>query len=294
MQKKIIVIGGPTASGKTAFAVHLAKKHNGELINADSRQIYKYLNIGTNKGKLKENNGIKTIDDVPIRIIDFLELNERYNLFQYKEAALNSIEEIFKKEHLPILVGGTGLYIDSVLRDYSIETEVSDLAKRSKLEKLSIEELKAKFFQISTAPKLNNSDLNNPRRLIRLIEKFDKGIDLNNKSSQFTTKFDFVFYYPKYNLEDLKTRIEFRVEEMFKEGLIEETENALKLFSKDSIPFKGIGYKEVIDFLDGKFNLKETIKQVQLAHIKYAKRQIIWFEGKGRNYPLTTNSEWVT
>lgn len=286
---KIIIVAGPTSSGKTGFALKLANKLNGELINADSRQIYKYLDIGTNKGKLVTNKfGKKFLEGVPIHLIDFLEPDKRYNLFTFKREAEEKILEISKKGKTPIIVGGTGLYIDSVVKDYHDNSGLNNKETRLKLEAFSKENLQKEYLKLYKKNYLNNSDFNNKRRLIRQIEKYNlRSNSVLEKSDLFSTKYIIDFYYPVFELSELKKKIAIRVEEMFKEGLIEETQNVLKLgYAKNSIALQGIGYKEVLEYLDNKATLPETIKKVKTAHIKYAKRQITWFEGAGRNYKL--------
>jgi len=306
---QFIIIGGPTSTGKTRFALNLAHRFNGELINADSRQIYKYLNIGTNKGDIKQTSTGFLIDKIPIKLISFLNPNESYSVYKFQEAAKEEIFNIKERGKLPIIVGGTGLYIDSLLKRYSLDEEVVDSKKREMLDKLDIKELQdlLKERNRNLFDNLNNSDQNNPRRLIRLIEKIEaekirinknkldpdyinlENNNINTKESDnlIFNRSDYLFFYPKYKWEDLKLQIEKRVEEMFKEGLVLETQNILDLgFTKDSIALQGIGYKEVISYLNKEINLEKTIELVKIGHKQYAKRQRTWFEGKGRGYNL--------
>jgi tRNA dimethylallyltransferase len=282
--KKIVFIGGPTASGKTNIAVEIAKNFNGELINADSRQIYKYLDIGTNKGDIKNIDGKNYIDDIPIHLVSFLEPNIRYNVFDFKQSAINLIEDIINRGKLPIIVGGTGLYIDSIIKNYQLLEGNTNL--RADLEKMSTSELQTNleknFFEEFS--KLNNSDKLNPRRLVRLLEKLHSP-ELNFSNNKI--EYDYIFIYPEHNLELLLTTIENRVEQMFKNGIVSETKKVLDLgFSKDSVALQGTGYKQVIELLENKISGKKCIELVKTSHKQYAKRQITWFEGKGRNYLL--------
>ncbi|MBE0573563.1 tRNA (adenosine(37)-N6)-dimethylallyltransferase MiaA [Candidatus Dojkabacteria bacterium] len=281
--EKIVIIGGLTASGKTALAVKLAKKYNGELINADSRQIYKYLDIGTNKDGIITTEQGSFIDKVPIHLVSFLEPNQRYSVYDFKSDAIKHIEDILSRKKLPIIVGGTGLYIDSIIKNYKLET-TSSSAPRAELESKSLPELQqiANQDYPESYLALNKSDQSNKRRLIRLIER--QGIhNISKEQSQY----EYLFLYPKYTWKELLVKIETRVEGMFKEGLVAETKRVLNLgFSKNSVALQGIGYKQVIEYLEGNFNSQKCIDLVKIAHRQYAKRQRTWFEGKSRNYDL--------
>lgn len=281
--EKIVIIGGLTASGKTALAVKLAKKYNGELINADSRQIYKYLDIGTNKDGIITTEQGSFIDKVPIHLVSFLEPNQRYSVYDFKSDAIKHIEDILSRKKLPIIVGGTGLYIDSIIKNYKLET-TSSSAPRAELESKSLPELQqiANQDHPESYLALNKSDQSNKRRLIRLIER--QGI---NNISKEQSQYEYLFLYPKYTWKELLVKIETRVEGMFKEGLVAETKRVLNLgFSKNSVALQGIGYKQVIEYLEGNFNSQKCIDLVKIAHRQYAKRQRTWFEGKSRNYDL--------
>lgn len=281
--EKIVIIGGLTASGKTALAVKLAKKYNGELINADSRQIYKYLDIGTNKDGIITTEQGSFIDEVPIHLVSFLEPNQRYSVYDFKSDAIKHIEDILSRKKLPIIVGGTGLYIDSIIKNYKLET-TSSSAPKAELESKSLLELQqiANQDHPESYLALNKSDQSNKRRLIRLIER--QGI---NNISKEQSQYEYLFLYPKYTWKELLVKIETRVEGMFKEGLVAETKRVLNLgFSKNSVALQGIGYKQVIEYLEGNFNSQKCIDLVKIAHRQYAKRQRTWFEGKSRNYDL--------
>jgi len=282
--KKIVFIGGPTASGKTELAISIAKKFNGELINADSRQIYKYLDIGTNKGSITANGTQNFINDIPIHLVSFLNPDKRYSVFEFKEQAYKLIDQITEQGKLPIIVGGTGLYIDSILKNYS-QTAVSNPELREELEKLSINDLQnvLKRDYPEAFEKLNQSDKHNPQRLVRLIEKQSAPIIEHQKIPNF----DYIFLYPKYDWQVLTQKIDQRVEQMFKDGLVQEVEKVLSLgYTNDSPALKGTGYKEVIDLLNKNISLQECINLVKISHRQYAKRQRTWFEGEGREYNL--------
>lgn len=271
---KIIVIGGLTASGKTKLGVEIAKKFNGELVNADSRQIYRYLDIGTNKDKV----------DIPIHLVDIINPDESYSVYNYQQAAFKVIDEIISKGKVPILVGGTGLYIDSVIKNYNIHESVDQNNLRAELIEKSIDELK-EIIPEEKLNKLNNSDKNNPRRLIRIIEKQIELINFEEQKSN--PKYDFLFLYPEYNWEELKIKIEKRVDQMFELGLVNETKKVLAMEYKDNDPgLQIMGYSQVIKCLKGEFDLNKAIELTKFAHKQYAKRQRTWFEGEGRGYDL--------
>lgn len=313
-RQKIIIVAGPTASGKTELAVKLAKKYNGELINADSRQIYKYLDIGTNKGAvapmrneelgMRNNKEIEKsrsreienlptyyIDNKPIYLLSFLDPNERFDVFSYKELCEKYIANIAKRQKLPILVGGTGLYIDSVIKGYSPQIEKEKKREIGKFEGLNLQELQQELLTHNPElyNSLNNSDQNNKRRLIRLLlktpnQKITASPQLGNIIDR---KYDTLMLYKDYEYQDLISKIEKRVEKMFEEGIVEETERVLTLgFPEDSIALQGIGYKQVLMFLHDQISLEECKELIKIAHRQYAKRQRTWFESGGRGYDL--------
>ena len=288
--KTVLIVGGPTSSGKTSYALKLAKELNGELINADSRQIYKYLNIGTNKGTL---NGDleKSIDGIPIHLIDFLTPDKRFNVFEWRNAALKVIKEIQFRGNVAIIVGGTGLYIDSLIKEYkfdnnySVSTDQKSLLKDLDTSNLIMLQNHFKQHLPSVWASLNYSDQNNLRRLQRLVEKFQEEPKVLKET--FETISDYVFYYPKYDWEELKQRINTRVEEMFNDGLVEETRNILRLgFDKDCLGLQIMGYKEVIRYLSEEITFDTCKELVKISHRQYARRQRTWFEGDRRKYNL--------
>lgn len=327
-EKKVILIGGPTGSGKTDIALKLAEKYNGELINADSRQIYKYLDIGTNKGEVKDTGKVLTLkgiglelpnpfdDDVDghlpvfelnnklIYMVSFMDPNKRFDVYRFKKVAYFLIEEILKKGKLPIVVGGTGLYIDAILKNYSHADvdEYQDIKLRNYLNSLDVgilqEMLATESLEVFNS--LNESDKNNPRRLARILEKLKyleakenkKQISREDLDKKRKAPYDFTFLYPEYNWEDLRIKIEKRAEEMFKDGLVSETKKVLDMgFEKSSVALQGVGYKQVIEYIEGKYSLETCVDKVKNAHKHYARRQKTWFEGKKRGYDLiVTNS----
>jgi len=284
---KTVIVGGPTATGKTEVAVKIAKEFNGELINADSRQIYRYLNIGTNKGDIEENQAGYTIQNIPIHLVNIIDPSERFDLFRYQKLAKEKIKEIRQKGKLPVIVGGTGLYIDSILKGYSLNEEgnIGSKYSREYLDSLSKPELQNLVIELNKKrpESLNDSDWNNPRRLIRFIEKFD----IKKPASKTSEIKDFLFLYPKYDWEELKNKIDLRVVKMLEDGLIEETKKVLEMgFNENDPGLHVMGYREVVQYIKGEITLDKCIELIQTAHRQYARRQKTWFEGKGRGYEL--------
>lgn len=278
--QKIVVICGPTSSGKTSLSLKLASAIDAELISSDSRQVYRTLDIGTNKGNLTQSQGQYLLEGIPLHLVNLRNPNESYNVFDFKNDFDLKSKEIASRGKNIILVGGTGLYIDAVYRNYqlsdSIENKYSELGI-NELRNLYVEKYPDAFEQ------LNYSDQNNPRRLSMHLSKLDAGIEL--KSNQ-KSELDFIFIYPNFEREEIKAKIDARVDEMFKEGLVDETKNALEKYGSNCVALQGIGYKEVVEFINGKYSEEECVKLVKYAHNQYAKRQITWFEGAGRAYPL--------
>ena len=276
---KVIVICGPTASGKTALSIELAKKINGEIISCDSMQIYKYMDIGTAKPTLEEQKEVKH------HMIDFVEPNQRYSVAEYKKDAEKSIEEILLKGKTPIIVGGTGLYVDSLI--YGIEYPEIELDEeyRKQLEK-EIEEKgleslynKAKEIDSKAMEKISPND---KKRIMRVLEIYmatgKTKTEQEIESRTHEVKYDYKVFAIKMDREKLYERINKRVDMMIEKGLIEEVQNILKKYDKFPTAMQGLGYKEVVEYLDGKKTKEEMIDKIKMQTRRYAKRQITWFK----------------
>jgi tRNA dimethylallyltransferase len=289
---KLIIVAGPTASGKTNYAIKLAKELNGELINADSRQIYLSLDIATNKGILTPTNkSIRSklgynlhafdVENTGIMgwLFNIIYPDEEFNLSIYKSLAIEMIDEILAKGKQPILIGGTGLYIDAIVRDYQLNpSNEIQLERRNTLNSKTVSELYSELLNINpeVALKLNNSDKNNPRRLIRWIEKTE-----NPSSDEYTKgecKYEIDYHYIDMDKEKLMEKINKRVVQMVDQGLIEETKTAIISGYMETKPLQSFGYKEAISFLNKEISLEKCIELIQLEHRKYAKRQVTWFK----------------
>lgn len=272
---KIIVIIGPTASGKSVLAIQLAKKFKGEIVSADSRQVYSGMDIGTAKPTKNE------MSVVHHYLIDIKNPDENYTVAEYKHDAVKAINKILKNKKLPILVGGTGLYIKAVIDNLNIPEVAPDLKLRKKLEK-EIEKYGLNFVfkkLIDIDPEAAYIvDPNNPRRIIRALEiaiKTKKPFSTQRQVSE--TIFDFLEIGISASQRELNDRINKRADLMIKNGLIEEIKNLTKKYSSKPQSFEAIGYREIIGYLDGKITLKEAVELVKKNTRNYAKRQMTWF-----------------
>ena len=275
MKKKLIVILGPTASGKSELAIKLAKKFNGEIISADSRQVYRGMNIGTGKITKKEMSGI------PHYLINIVYPNEKFNVAIYKKLAIKAIKDIQSQGKLPFLVGGTGLYIQAVVDNIEFPKVPPQKRLREKLEKKSVRELFEIYKKIDEEG-AKYIEKENKRRLIRAIEV----CTITGKSFWQQRKkgakllFDVLEIGMKLPKRELKKRIKKRVEKMFKMGLEKEAKYLVEEYGH--IPsLQTIGYQEWQDFFEGKIG-KEKVKELIILHtIQFAKRQMTWFK-KGK------------
>lgn len=287
----LIVVAGPTASGKTAYAINLAKKLNGEIVNADSRQIYKFMDIGTNKGSIRKAGNLDKllIDDreiVPYELensevlgwlFDIVTPDEEFSVSDYQKLAREIIDNINSRGKVALLVGGTGLYIDAVVRNYQISTE-PNTKLREELQKLTTGELQDIVNRENPQlfVNLNNSEKNNPRRLVRMIEKSrSETIDLSQSVGE---ELEHEYVYIDLPKEELYDKINKRAEEMFTQGFVEEVKQLIEKGYQNTRPLQGIGYREIVSYLSGKLSLEECIEKTKQAHRNYAKRQITWFK----------------
>ncbi|HHD92393.1 MAG TPA: tRNA (adenosine(37)-N6)-dimethylallyltransferase MiaA, partial [Candidatus Portnoybacteria bacterium] len=244
----LIIVLGPTASGKTKMAIKLAKFFNGEIISADSRQIYREMNIGTDKISPLE------MEDIPHYLINIINPDEEFTVAQYKKLAIQKIKEIQKRDKTPFLVGGTGLYIQSVIDNLSIPSVVPDLKLRHQLEEKSLSELQEMLKKLDFES-FQKIDLNNPRRLIRALEVCLKtGQPFSQQTKKGKPLFDFVEIGISLSMDQLEQKINHRVDWMIKNDLIEEVKNLLSKYPADLPAFSGIGYQEIIQYLQKKIS----------------------------------------
>ena len=279
MQKsKVIVICGPTASGKTALSIELAKKINGEIVSCDSMQIYKDMDIGTAKPTVEEMQGIKHY------LIGYVSPEERYSVADYKKDAKKAIKEILGKGKMPIIVGGTGLYIDSLIYEIEYQDIKFDEKYRKELEQEAkekgLEELykRAKQIDEKAIEKISPTD---KKRILRVLEIYHATgktkTEQEMESRKKEVEFDYQVYALNWDREKLYNRINKRVDVMIEQGLIQEVEQILKKYDKFPTAMQGLGYKEVEDYLNGKYTKEEMIEKIKMETRRYAKRQLTWF-----------------
>ncbi|MEK7643191.1 MAG: tRNA (adenosine(37)-N6)-dimethylallyltransferase MiaA [Patescibacteria group bacterium] len=279
--QKLITILGPTASGKSEFAVRIAQQINGEIISADSRQVYRGLNIGTGKITKKEMCGIKHY------CLDAVDPKKLYTVDDYKKDALEAIKKIQKKGKTPILVGGTGFYIDSILYKTNLPAVKPNIKLRAQLEKKSLTELFTLLKKLDPR-RARSIDRYNSRRLIRAIEIIKatgKPIPINEKTSRFDTHIIGI-HLPK---DELQARISKRVDSMIRRGLIKETQKLIKTkVPRRRIEEFGFEYRYPLLYLDGKISKKEMTERIKIETWHYAKRQMTWFKRNQNIYWATS------
>ena len=288
---KVLVVLGPTASGKTALGVALAKKLDGEIISADSMQIYKYMNIGTAKVTLEEMQGI------PHHLVDFVPPDEDFSVAKYKAAALEAIQTILSKGKLPIIIGGTGLYINSLSLPWNFQRKDNDEKIRWRLtaeaEVMGKEALydRLKAVDPTTAAIVHPNNLN---RIIRALEIYELTGKPKSYFDEETKKqevpYDYVMLGLDWDRETLYDRINRRVDLMIEEGLIEETKMLVERgYDWNLTALKAIGYKELKPYLEGTSSLAEAITILKRDSRHYAKRQMTWFRKDQRIQWLKMN-----
>lgn len=269
--KKIIVVMGPTASGKTSLSIKLARKFNGEIISADSRQVYKGMNVGTGKATKKEMQGIKHY------LLDVASPKKIFSVARYQRLALQALHSIFKGNKTPIIVGGTGFYIDALLYNYTLPPVKPNPALRKNLEKKSTQKLfeLLKEKDLKTAQRI---DKNNPRRLIRALEiviSTKKPIPALNKKEQYNAlKIGIIL-----SQQELKKRIKKRLHQRIKIGMIQE----VKKLHSNGVSWKrldnfGLEYRYITRYLQGLLTKKEMLEILEKEIERYAKRQMTWFK----------------
>ncbi len=269
----ITVICGPTASGKTKLGIDLANKINGEIISADSMQIYKEMDIGTAKPTKEECN------QAVHHLVDFVSPDKRYSVADFKNDANAKIKDIISRGKNVIIVGGTGLYINSLIYNIEYGEEKTDLEYRKELEQYTVEELyeKANNIDNEAVEKISSTDR---KRLSRILEiyhttgKTKTELELNSRKK---LEYDYKIFVLSTNREKLYERINMRVDIMMEQGLIEEVSKLLQKYDNMSTAMQGIGYKEVKEYLDGSVTKEDMIEKLKMETRRYAKRQLTWF-----------------
>lgn len=278
-KKPLIILTGPTAVGKTALSVKLAKVINGSIISADSMQVYRGMDIGSAKVTKEEMGGIKHY------LIDVLEPDEEFHVVRFQQMAKEAMAEIYQEGKIPILTGGTGFYIQSVLYDIDFTSQQEDTAYRERLEELAKEQgnevLHAMLQEVDpvSAEKIH---ANNVKRVIRALEFYEKtGTPIsehNEKEAAKESPYVFCYFVLNDDRQRLYDRIELRIDQMLEQGLVDEVRKLKeKGYHKEMVSMQGLGYKEILAWLDGEISYEEAVYILKRDTRHFAKRQLTWF-----------------
>lgn len=275
----LIIVTGPTAVGKTELSVRLAKEINGEIISADSIQVYRYMNIGSAKVSIEEMQGVRHY------LIDEFNPEENFNIFVFQKKAKKYVEEIYSRNKVPIIAGGTGFYIQSLLYDIDFTREESDLAYRKELEALAVE--KGNYYLHEMLLRVDSKaaqDIheNNVKRVIRALEYYrqtGEKISIHNEvQREKESPFDFKYFVLNMERKLLYERIEKRVDNMLQQGLLDEVRMLKEMgYQRNLVSMQGIGYKEIYAFLEGELSYEEAVLELKKNTRHFAKRQLTWF-----------------
>ncbi len=278
-KKPFIVLTGPTAVGKTALSIALAKAVNGSIISADSMQVYKHMDIGSAKIMPEEMDGVKHY------LVDEFEPDEEFHVARFTERAKECLEEIYAEGKVPVLVGGTGFYIQAVLYDIDFSKQDADGEYREELEKLAqekgAEHLHAMLQEVDPES-AEAIHANNIKRVIRALEFYHltgtKISDHNETERQKESPYNFAYFVLTDDRAKLYERIDKRVDIMVEKGLVDEVKILKDMgYHREMVSMQGLGYKEILDYLDGKITLEEAIYIIKRETRHFAKRQLTWF-----------------
>lgn len=279
-KKPLIIVTGPTAVGKTALSIRLAKAIGGEIISADSMSVYRHMDIGSAKVTRQE------MDGVPHYLIDVLEPSEEFNVALFAKMAKEAAGEIYSHGKIPIVAGGTGFYIQALLYDIDFTEQGEDRRIREELERLS-EEMGAEYLhgllkEIDPEAALE-IHANNRKRVIRAIEYYrqtgERISEHNRRERQKTSPYDFLYYVVTTERSELYERIGKRVDLMLEAGLVEEVRQLKAMgCTRDMVSMQGLGYKEILDYLQGEISLEEAVTVLNRDTRHFAKRQLTWFK----------------
>ncbi len=278
--KPLIILTGPTAVGKTALSIGLAKAVNGEIISADSMQVYRKMNIGTAKIEPSEMQGVRH------HLIDILDPSEEFNVVLFKRYALDAMEDIYSRGKIPVIVGGTGFYIQALLYDIDFEDNDNDMSYREELQRLAAEKgnsyIHDMLFKVDpeSAEKIHE---NNVKRVIRALEFYRKtGMKIsehNETEAQKESPYNFEYFVLNDDRSKLYDRIDRRIDIMLEQGLIDEVRQLVSEgYSRDLVSMQGLGYKEIIDYIQGRCSFDEAVYTLKRDTRHFAKRQITWFK----------------
>ena len=278
-KKPLIILTGPTAAGKTSLSIELAKSIGGEIISADSMQVYKKMDIGTAKIRPEEMQG------VPHYLIDELDPSEEFNVVAFVEKSKEAMKKIYAAGHIPIIVGGTGFYIQALLYDIDFSQHEDKESYRKELEQLAKEKGKEYLYEILKKKDPEYSKIthcNNVKKVIRALEYYKetgkKLSEHNEEQRQKESPYNFAYFVLYHDREELYDRINRRVDLMMEEGLLFEVESLIKEgYTKNLVSMQGLGYKEFFDYFDGRMTLEDTVDKIKKDTRHFAKRQLTWF-----------------
>ena len=278
-KKPLIVLTGPTAVGKTALSIQLARRIGGEIISADSMQVYRHMDIGTAKIRLEE------MDGVPHHLIDILEPTEDFNVVRFQALARAAAEDIYSRGKIPIVAGGTGFYIQALLNDIDFTQIDENTQFREEMERLAAEQGAEVLHERLRAVDPESAEAihaNNVKRVIRALEYYEQTgekISAHNEAERAKiSPYHFFYYVLNTDRTVLYERIEKRIDEMMEEGLVEEVRQLQAMgCRRDSVAMQGLGYKEILAYLDGEYPLEEAVRILKRDTRHFAKRQLTWF-----------------
>lgn len=277
--RPLIVLTGPTAVGKTALSIKLAKEVGGEILSADSMQVYRGMDIGSAKIRPEEMQGI------PHHLIDVLEPDQEFNVVVFQRLCRQALEGIYERGHIPILTGGTGFYIQAVLRDIDFTENPENTDYRRQLEQLASEKGSQVLHEMlkEVDPEAAQAiHSHNVKRMIRALEFYrltgQKISEHNEREAERPSPYRYCYFVLSDDRETLYRRIEERVDRMLEEGLVEEVRGLMdRGCHRDMVSMQGLGYKEILDFLAGEITLEEAVYRIKTGTRHFAKRQLTWF-----------------
>ena len=268
---KIVVIAGPTAVGKTEYAIKAAQAFNGEIVSCDSMQLYKYMDIGSAKPTIEEQKAATH------HLVDIIDPRDDFSVAEYQKMAKDKILTLLKENKLPVIAGGTGLYLNSILYDMDFGGGGADNEIRKKYEKIAKE-----LLQQADPDAAKRLHPNNTKRVIRALESIEtghEGIKSFNEVSVKTSEYEAILIGLTRDRTELYDRINRRVDIMMDLGLVDEVKKLMSMgLDADSISMKGIGYKEIIGYLKGEYDIDEAVRLIKRNSRRYAKRQLTWFK----------------
>ena len=278
-KEPLIILTGPTAVGKTELSIALAKAVNGEIISADSMQVYRYMDIGTAKITKEEMQGVKHY------LVDEIEPSEGFDVARFKSMATNAIEKIRENGHIPVVVGGTGFYIQAITKDIDFTQAEQEDGYRQELEQLAAEKGNEYLHQmlLDVDPvSAGEIHANNVKRVIRALEFYHQNQSPisahNQEQKEHETPYNLAYFVLNVPRELLYKRIDDRIDEMLKEGLLEEVQKLKDMgYHRGMVSMQGLGYKEILAYLDGEYPLEEAVRILKRDTRHFAKRQLTWF-----------------